>query len=55
MNATPNEEIADVFNRVKGWPLDMRITLAGASSKPPKSRPSPSRPGHFRSIGSSAC
>jgi hypothetical protein len=28
MSATQNEEITDVFNRVKGWPLDMRITLA---------------------------
>jgi hypothetical protein len=28
MSATQNEEISDVFNRVKDWPLDMRITLA---------------------------
>jgi hypothetical protein len=28
MSATQNEEIIDVFNRVKGWPLDMRIALA---------------------------
>jgi hypothetical protein len=28
MNATPSQEFVDVLNRIKGWPLDMRITLA---------------------------
>jgi len=28
MTATQNQELVDIFNRVKEWPLDMRITLA---------------------------
>ncbi len=28
MIATQNQELVDIFNRVKDWPLDMRITLA---------------------------
>lgn len=28
MTATQNQELAEVVNRVKGWPLDMRMTLA---------------------------
>jgi hypothetical protein len=28
MTATQNQELVDIFNRVKDWPLDMRITLA---------------------------
>src|SRR5437764_14569501 len=28
MTVTQSQEFVDVFNRVKDWPLDMRITLA---------------------------
>jgi len=28
MTATQSRELADVVNRVKDWPLDMRISLA---------------------------
>ncbi len=28
MTATQNQELVDIINRVKDWPLDMRIALA---------------------------
>ncbi len=28
MTAIQNQELVDIFNRVKDWPLDMPITLA---------------------------
>ena len=28
MTASQNQELVDIFNRVKDWPVDMRITLA---------------------------
>ena len=28
MTAIQNQELVDIFKRVKDWPLDMRITLA---------------------------
>lgn len=54
MTATQNQELADIFNRVKEWPMDMRITLGAASWKRTRRHPSPNLPERSRSIRSSA-
>ena len=54
MTVIQNENLADIFDRVKVWPLDMQTTPARRILETTEMRPSLNLPTRCRSMRSSA-